>query len=126
MEESAKNDIKTESDILKYIKEYEVINKKLVDVEKEIYYQEGQYLNDTGFKGSVLRGWETFFNDIRKSPQDGTNGQVQESDRIFSKSSTSFPHIKSLIENETSSENQNNDQNTSRCLSNETQTTPHL
>ncbi|KAF1740900.1 hypothetical protein MXB_5022 [Myxobolus squamalis] len=53
-----------ESDIIKCLKECDAINKKIIEIEKKIYRLEGDFLEETGFKGSVLKGWESLFTDL--------------------------------------------------------------
>mmetsp|Transcript_54898 Transcript_54898/g.130362 ORF Transcript_54898/g.130362 Transcript_54898/m.130362 type:complete len:143 (+) Transcript_54898:73-501(+) len=68
-----------------------VLEKELVEIEKEIFDQEGAYLEDTAMTGNILKGWDGYFQSMAQQRGGPRSNKVKNSDRVFSRSSVTAP-----------------------------------
>ena len=70
----------------------EELEKKLSDVERQIFDLEGSYLEETAQYGNVMRGWEGYLKkDTRSYGGPARGRRCRDDDRLFSRSSTTAP-----------------------------------
>ncbi|KAI9190348.1 hypothetical protein H9P43_001782 [Blastocladiella emersonii ATCC 22665] len=77
-----------ETELLELIRQKQKIDKSVMEIEYRIYQLEGSYLEETAVGGNILRGFDGYLG--ARSERRRTRGPADNSDRIFSNSSTTY------------------------------------
>lgn len=71
------------------------VEQELETVEQRIYDLETSYFEDTN-NGNILQGWDLYLS-AQPRTMTATKKQIRDSDRIFSMSSTTAPHVRTYF-----------------------------
>jgi hypothetical protein len=71
-----------------------LVDEQIANIERQIYYLEGSYLEDTALQGNVIKGFEGYLTN-RIGGMDKKKGRFKETDRLFSMSSSTYQKVTS-------------------------------
>jgi len=66
-----------------------LVDDQIANIERQIYYLEGSYLEETATQGNVLRGFDGYLT-ARAAGVDKKKGRFKETERLFSLSSSTY------------------------------------
>jgi len=69
-----------------------LVDDQIANIERQIYYLEGSYLEETATQGNVLRGFDGYLT-ARAAGVDKKKGRFKETERLFSLSSSTYQKV---------------------------------
>ena len=70
-----------------------LVDEQIANIERQIYFLEGSYLEDTAVQGNVIKGFEGYLTSRAIGGLDKKKGRFKETDRLFSLSSSTYQKV---------------------------------